>query len=94
MKLIRYQNSLIPFLLPILKSNRTRQKNNRGDSKVESNDSPEILGLPSGVRSSVHRHAELFNRQYREQEMAKCLLDHQFVDMLNHQMDNMKNKHV
>ena len=39
------------------KSNRTRQKNKRGDSKVESNDSPEIPdrgetsdipGLPSG----------------------------------------------
>ena len=39
------------------KENRTRQKNKRGDSKVESNDSPEIpdrgetsdiLGLPSG----------------------------------------------
>ena len=38
--------------------NRTRQKNKRGDSKVESNDSPEnpdsgetsdIPGLPSGV---------------------------------------------
>ena len=40
------------------KGNRTRQKNKRGDSKVESNDSPEISdrgktsdipGLPSGV---------------------------------------------
>ena len=40
------------------KSNRTRQKNKRGDSKVESNDSPEIPdrgetsdipGLPSGA---------------------------------------------
>ena len=39
------------------KSNKTRQKNKRGDSKVESNDSPEIPdrgeasdipGLPSG----------------------------------------------
>ena len=40
------------------KSNRTRQENKRGDSKVESNDSPEIPdrggetsnipGLPSG----------------------------------------------
>ena len=39
-------------------SNRTRQKNKRGDSKAESNDSPEIPdrgetsdipGLPSGV---------------------------------------------
>ena len=39
------------------KSNRTRQKNKRGESKVESNDSPEIPdrgetsdipGLPSG----------------------------------------------
>ena len=39
------------------KRNRTRQKNNRGDSKLESNDSPEIAysgktsnipGLPSG----------------------------------------------
>ena len=39
------------------KSNRTRQKNRRGNSKVESNDSPEIPhrgetsdipGLPSG----------------------------------------------
>ena len=27
------------------KSNRTRQKNKRGDSKVESYDSPEILDL-------------------------------------------------
>ena len=42
------------------KSTRTRQKNKRGDSKVESNDSPEIPdrgetsgipGLPSGARS-------------------------------------------
>ena len=41
------------------KGNRTRQKNKRGDSKVESNDSPEIQdrgeisdipGLPSGGR--------------------------------------------
>ena len=40
------------------KSNRTRQKNKRGDSKVESNDSPEIPergetsdipGLPSAA---------------------------------------------
>ena len=40
------------------KGNRTRQKNKRGDSKVESNDSPEIPdrgetsdipGLPSGA---------------------------------------------
>ena len=40
------------------KGNRTRQKNKRGDSKVESNDSPgipdkgetsDIAGLPSGV---------------------------------------------
>ena len=33
------------------KNNRARQKNKRGDSKVESNDSPEtsdILGLLSG----------------------------------------------
>ena len=43
------------------KSNRTRQKNKRGDSKEESNDSPEILergetsdipGLPSGDRNN------------------------------------------
>ena len=43
----------------IRQGNRTKQKNKRGDSKVESNDSPEILdrgetsdipGLPSGVR--------------------------------------------
>ena len=42
--------------------NRTRQKNKRGDSKVESNDSPEILdkeetsdmpGLPSGEIQKV-----------------------------------------
>ena len=42
------------------KGNRTRQKNKRGDSKVESNDSPEIpdrgetsdiRGLPSGLRT-------------------------------------------
>ena len=41
------------------KGNRTKQKNKRGDSKVESNDSPEIPdrgetsdipGLPSGAR--------------------------------------------
>ena len=40
------------------KGNRTKQKNKRGDSKVESNDIPEIpdrgetsdiLGLPSGA---------------------------------------------
>ena len=43
------------------KGNRTRQKNKRGDSKVESNDSPEIPdrgetsdipGLPSGVQDN------------------------------------------
>ena len=42
-------------------SNRTRQKNKRGDSKVESNDSPEIPdrgetsdipGLPSGAEKT------------------------------------------
>ena len=42
------------------KGNRTRQKNKKGDSKVESNDSPEIpdrgetldiSGLPSGVKA-------------------------------------------
>ena len=35
------------------KSNRTRQKNKRGDSKVESNDSPEIpdRGETSDIRS-------------------------------------------
>ena len=50
------------------KSNRTRQKNKRKDSKVESNDSPEIPdkeetsdipGLPSGEQfrgSSHHDH--------------------------------------
>ena len=46
------------------KGNRTRQKNKRGDSKVESNDSPEIPdrgetsdspGLPSGVLTMVKR---------------------------------------
>ena len=46
------------------KGNRTRQKNKTGDSKVESNDSPEvpdrretshILGLPSG---HIHTTAE------------------------------------
>ena len=45
------------------KSNRTRQKNKRGDSKVESNDSPEIPdrgetsdipGPPFGVFATVH----------------------------------------
>ena len=44
------------------KGNRTRQKNKKGDSKVESNDSPEIPergetsdipGLSSGVRGRV-----------------------------------------
>ena len=44
------------------KGNRTRQKNKRGDSKVESNDGPEIPdrgetsdipGLPSGLYSKV-----------------------------------------
>ena len=44
------------------KSNRTRQKNKRGDSKVELNDSPEIPdmgetsdipGLPSGGERKV-----------------------------------------
>ena len=43
-------------------SNRTRQKNKTGDSKVKSNDSPEILdreetsdiaGLPSGVKTEM-----------------------------------------
>ena len=50
--------------------NWTRQKNERGDSKVESNDSPEIPdrgetsdipGLPSGV----------FKRSSREQDIDK-----------------------
>ena len=44
------------------KRNKTRQKNDRGDSKVESNDSPEIPdrgetdlpGLPSGVVFNTH----------------------------------------
>ena len=37
------------------KSNRTRQKNKRGDSKVESNDSPEILdGGGGGGRGIRH----------------------------------------
>ena len=52
------------------KSNRTRQKNKRGDSKVESNDNPEIPdsgetldipGLPSvdgGRRASTRRVSE------------------------------------
>ena len=48
------------------KSNRTRQKNKRGDSKVESNDSPEIPdrgqtsdipGLPSGGAMAVATRA-------------------------------------
>ena len=52
----RHQTS--PASLRGRKGNRTRQKNKRGDSKVESNDSPEIPdsgetsdipGLPSGV---------------------------------------------
>ena len=46
------------------KGNRTRQKNKRGDSKVESNDSPEIPdrgetsdipGLPSGGEREKER---------------------------------------
>ena len=46
----------------------TRQKNKRGDSKVESNDSPEIPdrgetldipGLPSGD-TLTHAHARVF----------------------------------
>ena len=46
------------------KGNRTRQKNKRGDSKVESNDSPEISdrgetsdipGLPSGGEREKER---------------------------------------
>ena len=45
----------------IRQNNRARQKNKRGDSKVESNDSPEIPGrretsdipgLPSGVTTT------------------------------------------
>ena len=32
------------------KSNRTRQKKKRGDSKVESNDSPEIPGRVGDIR--------------------------------------------
>ena len=49
------------------KSNRTRQKNVRGDSKVESNDSPEIPdrgetsdipGLPSGEERERERERE------------------------------------
>ena len=38
------------------KSNRTRQKNKRGDSKVESNDSPEIpdRGVGGGVDNIRH----------------------------------------
>ena len=47
------------------KSNRTRQKDKGGDSKVESNDSPEIpdrgetsdiLGLPSG-EIQLYKHS-------------------------------------
>ena len=39
------------------KSNRTRQKNKRGDSKVESNDSPEIpdRGETSDIPASLRR---------------------------------------
>ena len=47
------------------KGNRTRQKDKRGDSKVESNDSPEIQdrgetsdipSLPSGLKNTVHNN--------------------------------------
>ena len=59
------------------KSNRTRQKNKRGDSKVESNDSPEIPdrgetsdipSLPSGV---LHRTE---TKQQKEEEEEEKLL--------------------
>ena len=49
------------------KSNRTKQKNKRGDSKVESNDSPEIPdsgetsdipGLPLGGEEKIHTASE------------------------------------
>ena len=52
------------------KGNKTRQKNKRGESKVESNDSPEIPdrgetsdipGLPSGVRAEGDFHAEIYS---------------------------------
>ena len=48
-------------------SNRTRQKNKRGDSKVESNESPEIPyrgetsdipGLPSGAMYNIKREKQ------------------------------------
>ena len=48
------------------KGNRTRQKNKRGDSKVQSNDSPEIpdrgktsdiSGLPSGGIDTIYVEA-------------------------------------
>ena len=54
------------------KGNRTRQKNKRGDSKVESNDSPEIPdgggtsvipGLPS-VTSNIYTKHSSFNPSY------------------------------
>ena len=37
------------------KGNRTRQKNKRGDSKVESNDSPEIPDRGETSLASLHR---------------------------------------
>ena len=54
------------------KSNKTRQKNKRGDSKVESNDSPEIPdrgetsdipGLPSGAGAA---------REFSSPELTLC----------------------
>ena len=58
------------------KGNRTRQKNKRGDSKVESNDSPEIPdrgetsdipGLPSGAQfipNTTDIHSNIKQQQH------------------------------
>ena len=67
------------------KSNRTRQKNKTGDSKVESNDSPEIPdrgetsdipGLPSGVLRSTHSkyllNATLFQFKFTHVLRRNC----------------------
>ena len=63
-----------------IKSNRTRQKNKRGDSKVESNDSPEIPdrgetsdipGLPSRDRKMDGRNTE--DTDNRKKRMSETL---------------------
>ena len=47
------------------KGNRTRQKNKRGDSKVESNDSPEIPDMGGGGRQQASPAQKMSSGQIR-----------------------------